>query len=63
MTWKRIRPREYQIRADGYIAEVFAAPKGYTWAWAIWHQKGVDSGVAMTFIGAKHLAEEIIEAL
>lgn len=61
--WTKRRERDYWRRADGYIAVVFAAPKGYDWAWAVWHEKGKDAGVELTFRHAKAMADEVIERI
>lgn len=63
--WEKLRPKEYVIHnpRPQYFAEVFGSPRGYSWAWSVWHETGVDSGVEITFRGAKHRAEEVIEKL
>ena len=61
--WTKRRPREYSRRANGFIAVVFAAPQGYYWAWAVWHETGRDAGVELTFRHAKAMADEVIEKI
>ncbi len=64
--WKCRRPREYQRRSAApvqYIAQVFSSPKGYDWAWVVWHEKGRECGMELTFKDAKAMADEVIERL
>lgn len=63
--WKKICAKEYSSRnpRPQFIAQVFASPRGFDWAWGVWHERGVDAGIEITFRGAKHRAEEAIEKL
>lgn len=63
--WERKRPKEYHARSSRpqYVAEVFGSPRGFSWAWGVWHQRGADTGVELTFRMAKQRAEEAIEKL
>jgi hypothetical protein len=63
--WTRVKPKEYIIKnpKPQYLATVFGSPRGFDWAWGVWHQGGVDAGIEITFRAARNRAEEIIEKL
>ena len=61
--WKVLRTGEYTNRnhRTQYIAEIFSSRRGWSWAWGVWHERGCESGIEVTFRAAKHRAEEVIE--